>query len=202
MIKETSWKPKSRKMMEGWMKSDEGLWFQAIEGFLWLTDRQADICESIVAFATANFMFEVNISSFLSYCHQLKWGPDLHLPTIITVILITQLIMIMMLELPLLLPWQLNWLHPRPHDLKSRNQLPCLSLVIWTSSQFLLIISIIGGQSYLITRTLRLQIPDIILSIQITRIQSLTLSEIWKWIHPTAMVTRCMIRLITKRLQM
>ena len=36
-------------MKEGWMKNDqgwrmndEGWWFQAVEGFLWLTDEQTD----------------------------------------------------------------------------------------------------------------------------------------------------------------
>ena len=50
-------------MNEGWMKNDErwrlndeGWWFQAVEGFCFLTDRltdeQTDICECRVAFAT------------------------------------------------------------------------------------------------------------------------------------------------------
>ena len=54
-------------MKEGWMKNDQGWgmndggwYFQAAEGFLWLTDRQlnkqtneqTDICECGVAFAT------------------------------------------------------------------------------------------------------------------------------------------------------
>ena len=40
-------------MKEGWMKNDEGWWFQAVEGFL-LTDRQTmdKICDYRVAFMT------------------------------------------------------------------------------------------------------------------------------------------------------
>ena len=37
---------------EGWMMNEEWWWFQAVDGFLWLTDRQTDICECRVAFAT------------------------------------------------------------------------------------------------------------------------------------------------------
>ena len=41
---------------EWWMKNDEGWWFQAVEGFCRLTDRltdrQTDICDCRVAFAT------------------------------------------------------------------------------------------------------------------------------------------------------
>ena len=37
---------------EGWMKNDEGWWFQAAEGFWWRTDRLTDICDCRVAFAT------------------------------------------------------------------------------------------------------------------------------------------------------
>ena len=44
------------KNIEGWRMSGEGWWFQAAEGFLWLTDgqtnKQIDICECRVAFAT------------------------------------------------------------------------------------------------------------------------------------------------------
>ena len=44
------------KNIEGWRMSGEGWWFQAAEGFLWLTDGQTnertDICECRVAFAT------------------------------------------------------------------------------------------------------------------------------------------------------
>ena len=51
------------KNNEGWIKNDawwmmnaEGWWFQAVEGFCFLTDRltdeQTDICECRVAFAT------------------------------------------------------------------------------------------------------------------------------------------------------
>ena len=28
---------------EGWRINDEGWWFQAVEGFCWLTDRQTNI---------------------------------------------------------------------------------------------------------------------------------------------------------------
>ena len=49
-----------RKNDEGWMMNDEGWWFQAVEGFCFLTDRQTDwwmnkqtdIGECRVAFAT------------------------------------------------------------------------------------------------------------------------------------------------------
>ena len=48
---------------EGWMMNDEGWWFQAVEGFCFLTDRQTDwwmnkqtdIGECRVAFATEKF---------------------------------------------------------------------------------------------------------------------------------------------------
>ena len=46
---------------KGWMKNDEGRrlndeewWFQAVEGFLWLTDRWTESCDCRVAFATEN----------------------------------------------------------------------------------------------------------------------------------------------------
>ena len=46
-------------MKEGWMKNDEGWWFQSVEGFCCLTDRlmneQTDIGECRVAFATEKF---------------------------------------------------------------------------------------------------------------------------------------------------
>ena len=46
------------KKDEGWRMNDEGWWFQAVEGFLWLTDRltdgRTDICDCRVAFATEN----------------------------------------------------------------------------------------------------------------------------------------------------
>ena len=29
---------------EGWRINDEGWWFQAVEGFCWLTDGQMDFC--------------------------------------------------------------------------------------------------------------------------------------------------------------
>ena len=52
-------------MKEGWMENnessrmnDEEWWFQAVEGFLWLTDErmkeQIDICECRVAIVTEN----------------------------------------------------------------------------------------------------------------------------------------------------
>ena len=75
-------KLKSREMKEGWMKNDErwmenderwmknddgwrmndeGWWLQAVEGFCrlrdWQTNRQTDICECRVAFATENYNF-------------------------------------------------------------------------------------------------------------------------------------------------
>ena len=37
---------------EGWLKNDEGWWFQAEEGFCFMTDRRTDICDCLVAFAT------------------------------------------------------------------------------------------------------------------------------------------------------
>ena len=41
---------------EGWMMNDEGLWFQAVEGFWLMTDGQmnerTDICDCRVAFMT------------------------------------------------------------------------------------------------------------------------------------------------------
>ena len=57
-------KLKSHKMKEGWMKNDEGWmkndegwWFQAIEGFWFMTDGQTDnICDCRVAFTTENLM--------------------------------------------------------------------------------------------------------------------------------------------------
>ena len=39
-------------MKEGWMKNDEGWWFQAVEGFCWRTDEWTDICDCRVASAT------------------------------------------------------------------------------------------------------------------------------------------------------
>ena len=55
-MKNKGWK----KNDEGWMMNDEGWWFQAVEGFCFLTDRQTDwwmnkqtdIGECRVAFAT------------------------------------------------------------------------------------------------------------------------------------------------------
>ena len=59
-------KLKSREMKEGWMKNDERWrindavwWFQAVEGFWFMTDRQTDertdICDCRVAFATEKY---------------------------------------------------------------------------------------------------------------------------------------------------
>ena len=49
------------KSDEGWMKNDErwmikdeGCWFQAVEGFWFMTDGRTDICDCRVAFATEN----------------------------------------------------------------------------------------------------------------------------------------------------
>ena len=43
---------------EGWRKNDEGWWFQAVEGFWFMTDRRTnkwtDNCDCRVAFATEN----------------------------------------------------------------------------------------------------------------------------------------------------
>ena len=40
---------------EGWRINDEGWWFQAVEGFCFMTDWQTDnICDCRVAFATEN----------------------------------------------------------------------------------------------------------------------------------------------------
>ena len=64
-------KLKSREMKEGWMKNDEGWmknyegwkmndeewWFQAVEGFCFLTDGRTDICNCRIAFATENVMY-------------------------------------------------------------------------------------------------------------------------------------------------
>ena len=69
-VKKQAEKLKSCEMKEGWMKCDEGWmknderwrindavwWFQAVEGFWFMTDRQTDkrtdICDCRVAFAT------------------------------------------------------------------------------------------------------------------------------------------------------
>ena len=49
------------KNNEGWRMNDEGWWFQALEGFLWLIDGQmnkwTDICKCRVAFANSNFFY-------------------------------------------------------------------------------------------------------------------------------------------------
>ena len=46
------------KNNEGWKMNDEGGWFQAVEGFCRLTDKQMDrrmdICDCRVAFMTQN----------------------------------------------------------------------------------------------------------------------------------------------------
>ena len=43
---------------EGWKMNDEGWWFQAVEGFRFMTNEQTDgrtdICDCRVAFATEN----------------------------------------------------------------------------------------------------------------------------------------------------
>ena len=53
------WRKDEWRMNEEWMKNDEGWWFQAVEGFCFLTDRltnkQTDIGECRVAFATEKF---------------------------------------------------------------------------------------------------------------------------------------------------
>ena len=45
---------------EGWMINDAGWWFQAVDGFCRQTDeqtdRQTDICDCRVAFATENMV--------------------------------------------------------------------------------------------------------------------------------------------------
>ena len=41
---------------EGWRINDEGWWYQAVEGFLWLTDGLTDISDCRVAFATENLL--------------------------------------------------------------------------------------------------------------------------------------------------
>ena len=63
-LKPQAEKLKSREMKVEWWRmneedegcrmNDKGWWFQAIEGFLWLTNRRTDICECRVAFATEN----------------------------------------------------------------------------------------------------------------------------------------------------
>ena len=72
-------KLKSCEMKEGWMKNDEGWWFQAVEGFWFMTDRRTDertdICDCRVAFATEKensveiclFIACAWTSSFLSF---------------------------------------------------------------------------------------------------------------------------------------
>ena len=45
------------KKNEEWMMSDEWWWFQAVEGFCFLTDRLTDIGECRVAFATEKTIF-------------------------------------------------------------------------------------------------------------------------------------------------
>ena len=39
---------------EGWKMNDDGWWFQAVEGFCFMTDERTDICDCRVAFATEN----------------------------------------------------------------------------------------------------------------------------------------------------
>ena len=49
---------------EGWKMNDEGWWFQAVEGFCFMTDKQTDICDCRVAFATEKtFTWQVNTAS-------------------------------------------------------------------------------------------------------------------------------------------
>ena len=42
------------KNEDEWRMNDEGGWFQAVEGFCKLTDKQTDICDCRVAFVTEN----------------------------------------------------------------------------------------------------------------------------------------------------
>ena len=46
-------KLKSHEMKEGWMKNDEGWWFQADEGLRGFNDRQTTFV-NVVTFATEN----------------------------------------------------------------------------------------------------------------------------------------------------
>ena len=39
---------------EGWKMNDDGWWFQAVEGFCFMTDERTDICNCRVAFVTEN----------------------------------------------------------------------------------------------------------------------------------------------------
>ena len=50
MMKDEGW----RKNDEWWGMNDEGWWFQAVEGFCRRMDKQTDICDCRVTFATEN----------------------------------------------------------------------------------------------------------------------------------------------------
>ena len=48
------------RINEEWKTNDEGWWFQAEEGFCFMTDRRSDICNCRVTFATENSLKEKN----------------------------------------------------------------------------------------------------------------------------------------------
>ena len=61
---------------EGWKMNDEGWWFQAVEGFCFMTDWQTDnICDCRVAFATENVFSMIKSFLQLSHCfrERLSW---------------------------------------------------------------------------------------------------------------------------------
>ena len=43
---------------EGWRMNDEGRWFQAVDGFWLMTDRQTDICDCRITFMTENYVYK------------------------------------------------------------------------------------------------------------------------------------------------
>ena len=80
---------------EGWRMNDEGWWFQAVEGFLWLTDERTDICECRVAFATEKTHWNIRLpphiawllllsSSHLFRTSILRFEPFLHVSKAVT----------------------------------------------------------------------------------------------------------------------
>ena len=70
MKNDKEWMKNDKEWMksdEEWMKNNEGWWFQAVDGFCRQTDkqtdRQTDICDCRVAFATEKYYVQMKKNS-------------------------------------------------------------------------------------------------------------------------------------------